>query len=70
MLATRPTPLVRTTIAASAAEYLRGEVIEGGIPAGEPLPEARIGELLGVSRVPVREALVRSEEHTSELQSH
>jgi DNA-binding GntR family transcriptional regulator len=58
MLATRPTPLVRTTIAASAAEYLRGEVIEGGIPAGEPLPEARIGELLGVSRVPVREALV------------
>jgi DNA-binding GntR family transcriptional regulator len=36
---------------------LREEIITGRIPAGEPLPEAKVAEMLGVSRVPVREAL-------------
>ncbi|MBM4096139.1 MAG: GntR family transcriptional regulator [Planctomycetes bacterium] len=58
MIAVRPAPLVKTTVSASAAKYLRSEIIGGGIRAGDSLPEARIGELLGVSRVPVREALV------------
>ncbi|MQA85544.1 MAG: FCD domain-containing protein [Streptosporangiales bacterium] len=37
-------------------------IIQGEIKPGEPLREARLAEVLGTSRVPVREALQRLEE--------
>jgi DNA-binding GntR family transcriptional regulator len=38
---------------------LRGAISDGSIPANEPLREERLASALGVSRTPVREALVR-----------
>jgi DNA-binding GntR family transcriptional regulator len=57
MLATKPIILPRTTVTASAVAHLREEIIAGRLEPGAALPEARVGELLGVSRAPVREAL-------------
>ena len=41
---------------------LRTLILKGGLPAGTPLPESRMAEELGVSRVPVREALLTLEQ--------
>jgi DNA-binding GntR family transcriptional regulator len=49
--------LARTTVTAAATEHLRAEIISGRVQPGEALPESRVGEMLGVSRLPVREAL-------------
>lgn len=57
MFAANPVVLPRTTVTASAIDHLREEIIADRLRAGEPLPEAKVGELLGVSRAPVREAL-------------
>jgi GntR family transcriptional regulator, rspAB operon transcriptional repressor len=40
-------------------ERLLGEIIAGALAPGEQLVEARIAEELGVSKTPVREALIR-----------
>ena len=57
MIGLRSVVLPRTTVTAGAVAYLREDIISGVLRAGEPLPEARLGESLGVSRAPVREAL-------------
>lgn len=57
MLASKPVILPRTTVTAAATAHLREEIVAGGVKPGETLPESRMGELLGVSRAPVREAL-------------
>lgn len=57
MIALTAAPLPRTTMAASAMRHLRDQIVAGALPPGQPLPESRIGEQLGVSRAPVREAL-------------
>ena len=57
MTAMKPVVLPRLTVTGSAVTHLRAEIVTGRLPPGEALPEARIGELLGVSRAPVREAL-------------
>jgi DNA-binding GntR family transcriptional regulator len=44
-------------VTGSAVAHLREEIVAGRLQPGEALPEARVGELLGVSRAPVREAL-------------
>jgi len=49
--------LARTTVTAAATELLRKEIVCGSLPPGETLPESQVGERLGVSRAPVREAL-------------
>src|SRR5260370_23678735 len=50
---------------------LRHLLTEGEIPPGARIPERELCASLSISRTPLREALkVRSEEHTSELQSH
>lgn len=41
----------------SAAAQLRGEILNGTMPPGTLLAESAVAEQLGVSRVPVREAL-------------
>ncbi len=43
----------------TAYRYIRQAIISGDLKAGETLQEARLAELIGVSRTPVREALSR-----------
>lgn len=54
-------------ISASAAtvvfEALRKAIIEGELAAGEPLRQDEIARLFNISRIPVREAISRLEEH-------
>lgn len=50
-----PPPL---TLAQTAASRLRSEIFSGELPSGSRLAEAAVAQRLGVSRVPVREALV------------
>ena len=40
-------------------DVLRREIVEMTLPPGEPLDETRLSERFGLSRTPVREALVR-----------
>jgi DNA-binding GntR family transcriptional regulator len=49
--------LERKSTSDRISEELRQMIIEGSLLPGEQLGEARIAELLGVSRAPVREAL-------------
>jgi DNA-binding GntR family transcriptional regulator len=49
--------LARTTVTAAATEHLREQIVCGSVHPGETLPELQVGEILGVSRTPVREAL-------------
>ena len=53
----KPIALPRTTVTAEATEYLRKEIVCGTLQPGESLPESQVGEMLSVSRAPVREAL-------------
>src|ERR671936_242795 len=47
--------------AAVAAEYIRRLIFDGTLRSGHRIPQNEIAELLGISRVPVREALVALE---------
>ncbi len=47
-----------TALADSAVSTLRREILSGALPSGTKLAEAPVAKRLGVSRVPVREALV------------
>ena len=47
--------------AVSIVTVLRAEIIDGTIPAGTRLKEEAIGTRFGVSRVPIREALLQLE---------
>jgi DNA-binding GntR family transcriptional regulator len=49
--------LQRLTLADAAAEKLRGLIGEGTLAPGERLTEAELSARLGISRIPVREAL-------------
>lgn len=53
----KPIALPRTTVTAAATEHLRKEIVCGSLQPGETLPESQVGEMLSVSRAPVREAL-------------
>lgn len=50
-------PLRRQTLTGMALDALRARILCGGFPEGEPLRQDAIAEELGVSRIPVREAL-------------
>jgi DNA-binding GntR family transcriptional regulator len=50
-------PIQRQTIAGLALEALRERILRGDYPDGEPLRQDALAEQLGVSRIPVREAL-------------
>src|SRR3954468_8831581 len=53
-------PVTRRSVPDEVFDQVLGEVVDGGIRAGEPLPsERRLAEVLGVSRPAVREALQR-----------
>jgi DNA-binding GntR family transcriptional regulator len=54
---TRVLPLRRQTLAGMTLDSLRDRILHGRFPEGEPLRQDAIAEELGVSRIPVREAL-------------
>ena len=41
----------------TAYAYLKDKILTGALPGGAPISPAEIGKLLGISRMPVREAL-------------
>ena len=51
------TPIQRQTIASMTVEALRERILRGDYPDGEPLRQDALADELGVSRIPVREAL-------------
>ncbi len=50
-------PTVKRSLAAEVAERLRNAILGGQLAPEEPLREAALSELMGVSRGPIREAL-------------
>src|SRR3982751_6667727 len=50
-------PIQRQTIAGMTVEALRERILRGDYPDGEPLRQDALAVELGVSRIPVREAL-------------
>ena len=52
-----PQRIVRKTTTELVADVLRDRILSGDIPPGEPLRQELFAEELGVSRIPVREAL-------------
>ncbi len=50
-------PLRRQTLTGMTLMALRDRILQGGFPDGEPLRQDAIADELGVSRIPVREAL-------------
>ena len=54
-------PIFRSTLTGETVGRLRQAILEGKLAGGTPLPESQTAAKLGVSRVPVREALVELE---------
>jgi DNA-binding GntR family transcriptional regulator len=54
-------PIERRTIAAEAAEILRQRILSGNLRAGQPIRQEQIAQEMGVSRIPLREALKQLE---------
>jgi len=54
-----PLEVRSASLAEQAYDRLRTMILDRQIPAGSPLQEARLAEVLGISRTPMREALVR-----------
>jgi DNA-binding GntR family transcriptional regulator len=54
-------PIQRRTIAAEAAEILRQRILSGDLRAGQPIRQEQIAQEMGVSRIPLREALKQLE---------
>ena len=50
-------PIQRQTVASMTVAALRERILRGDFPEGEPLRQDALAEDLGVSRIPVREAL-------------
>jgi len=50
-------PIQRQTISSLTVEALRERILRGDFPEGEPLRQDALADELGVSRIPVREAL-------------
>jgi len=54
-----PLEVRSASLAEQAYDRLRTMILDRQIPAGSPLQEAHLAEVLGISRTPMREALVR-----------
>src|SRR5438874_11719461 len=50
-------PIQRQTVAGMTVDALRERILRGDYPEGEPLRQDALADELGVSRIPVREAL-------------
>lgn len=53
----KPGPVERMSLSGKVANALRNLIISGDYAQGQPLPQEEIAQRLGVSRIPVREAL-------------
>jgi DNA-binding GntR family transcriptional regulator len=53
-----PHGLLRPTSTQQVADYMRRQIFEGTLKVGERVPQDEIAAELGVSRVPVREAII------------
>jgi DNA-binding GntR family transcriptional regulator len=53
--------IARRTLTEAAADALRARILDGAWPAGAPLRQEALAAELGVSRIPLREALQRLE---------
>lgn len=53
-----PRGLFRPTSTQQVADYIRRQIFEGNLTVGERVPQDEIAAQLGVSRVPVREAVI------------
>ena len=62
-LAIKPSslPFARRTVAASAADAIRQKIFDGALKDGEPLRQDLLAAEFGISRTPIREALVQLE---------
>jgi DNA-binding GntR family transcriptional regulator len=56
-----PDQLVRRSSGEQAAVYVRRLIFDGRLRPGERIPQEQIAQALGVSRIPVREALIALE---------
>lgn len=54
-------PIPRRTLTDATADALRSRILDGVYPAGTPLRQAALAAELGVSRIPLREGLLRLE---------
>ena len=54
-------PIARRTVAVEAAEILRQRILTGDLKSGQPIRQEQIAQELGVSRIPLREALKQLE---------
>lgn len=54
-------PIPRRTLSEAATDILRERILQGSYTAGEPLRQEALAAELGVSRIPLREALQRLE---------
>src|SRR6266404_3078509 len=52
-------PLKHRTLSAAIVDQLRQSILDGTYPAGSQLRQDALGDAYGVSRIPVREGLVR-----------
>lgn len=52
-----PGPIRRTALHDTLVNHLRDMIIEGHLPPGTRLNEGQLGQMLGVSRTPLREAI-------------
>jgi DNA-binding GntR family transcriptional regulator len=55
-------PVERGGLKHLVQQSLRRAILSGSLPAGSPLRETQVAEALGVSRVPLREALALLEQ--------
>jgi DNA-binding GntR family transcriptional regulator len=56
-------PLPRNNLSSQVLDHIRSRIFDGSLTAGQRIPQHDIAAELGVSRVPVREALIALEEN-------
>lgn len=59
---TKPMSLVVRTLSERVFEVVREQILKGRLPKGEPIRQDALANELGVSKIPLREALARLEQ--------
>ncbi len=59
----KPIELHHSNLSEQVYTYIKRMILSGEIRGGERIPEERVGQLFGVSRTPIREALKRLSEY-------
>jgi DNA-binding GntR family transcriptional regulator len=64
------TPIIQPLLSAQVLQELRRQILHGFFPPLQPLRETQLASALGVSRVPIREALIQLHADNLVLPSH